>query len=65
MDNHYSLLVEAPEANLSRERVLANVGLAPGQAKKCAACVDGRVVELERKARGKELEAEWKRLRRG
>ena len=50
---------------LSRERVLSSLGLAPGQAKGYEAYIQGRVLELGIKARRKELEAEWERLRRG
>ena len=55
---------QAP-AWLSRERVLASVGLSPGQGKGYEGYIEGRVLELALKARRKELEGEWRRLRRG
>ena len=50
---------------LCRERVMGSVGLAPGQRKGYQAYLEGRALELATKAGRKELEAEWKALRRG
>jgi REP element-mobilizing transposase RayT len=50
---------------LSRERVLGSVGLKAGQGRGYEAYVESRVLELGIKARHKELEKEWKELRRG
>jgi putative transposase len=50
---------------LRRERVLASVGLGPGQVRGYEAYLEGRVLELSRKAGRKELEEEWRALRRG
>jgi putative transposase len=50
---------------LSRERVLGSLGLAPGQGRGYEAYMEGRVLELGIKAKRKELEEQWKELRRG
>lgn len=50
---------------LARERALVSVGLEPGLGKGYKASIEGRVLELGSKVRRQELEAEWKRLRRG
>jgi hypothetical protein len=47
------------------ERVMASLGLGPGDAKGYEAYIEGRVLELATKAGRKELEQEWKALRRG
>jgi putative transposase len=47
------------------ERVMASLGLPPGQLKGYEAYIEGRVLELGTKAGRKELEAQWKALRRG
>src|ERR1035437_5993712 len=47
------------------ERVMQSLGLAPDQAKGYEAYLEGRVLELATKAGRKELEQEWKALRRG
>ena len=50
---------------LSRERVMGSVGLAPGQGRGYEAYLESRVLELGIKARRKELDKQWKELRRG
>jgi len=50
---------------LSRERVMGSAGLEVGQGKGYEAYIEGRVLELGSKAGRKELDEEWKGLRRG
>ena len=50
---------------LSTERVMESLGLRPGQFKGYEAYIEGRVLELGSKAGRKELDAEWKAVRRG
>jgi len=50
---------------LCRERVLGSLNLSPEQRRGYAAYIDARVLELGIKAGRKELEKEWKQLRRG
>ena len=47
------------------ERVMGSLGLGLGDAKGYEAYIEGRVLELAAKAGRKELEQEWKALRRG
>ena len=50
---------------LQVERVLESLGLRPGDVRGYEACIEGRVLELATRAGRKELEQEWKALRRG
>ena len=50
---------------LNTEQVMGRLGLAPADRRGYEAYMEGRVLELGRKARRKELEAQWKPLRRG
>ena len=50
---------------LRRDRVLGSLGLTEKDGKGYEAYLEGRVLELGSKAGRKELEKEWKRLRRG
>jgi putative transposase len=50
---------------LRRDRVMGSLGLAVGQGRAYEAYMDGRVLELVSKAGRKELDEEWKGLRRG
>lgn len=50
---------------LRRDRVMASVGLSPGESRGYEAYIEGRVLELGIEAGRKELEEEWKKLRRG
>jgi putative transposase len=47
------------------ERVLGSLGLGPAQARGYEAYIEGRVLELGSKAGRKELDQEWRALRRG
>ena len=47
------------------DRVMQSLGLGPGDARGYEAYIEGRVLELATKAGRKELEAQWKGLRRG
>jgi putative transposase len=62
----YPAYVRQAEAEwLVTERVLGSLNLRPRQRRGYEAYMEGRVLELGIKARRKELEAEWKQLRRG
>ena len=50
---------------LNTEQAMGRLGLAPADRRGYEAYMEGRVLELGRKARRKELEARWKALRRG
>jgi putative transposase len=50
---------------LRTERVMGSLGLGPQEVKGYEGYIEGRVLELASKARYKELEEEWKVLRRG
>jgi putative transposase len=50
---------------LVTEQVMGDLGLEPGDRKGYEAYMEGRVLELGIKAGRKELEGEWKRIRRG
>jgi hypothetical protein len=50
---------------LSAERVMGGLGLASEDRRGYEAYLEGRVLELGRKAGRREWEAEWKALRRG
>jgi putative transposase len=50
---------------LITERVMGDLGLAPGDREGYEAYMEGRVLELGSKAGQKALEEEWKRIRRG
>lgn len=50
---------------LNTERVMANLGLGPKDVKGYEAYIEGRVLELRSEAGRKELNEEWKSLRRG
>ena len=50
---------------LCRERVLAALGLKPGEIKRYEAYMESRVLELADPAKHPEWEAKWKELRRG
>ena len=50
---------------LSTERVLGSLGLVPEKSRGYEAYMEGRVLELGKKARRQELEEQWKPLRRG
>lgn len=50
---------------LVTERVMGSLGLGPSDAKGYEAYIEGRVLELGIKGRRKELEEQWKELRRG
>jgi len=50
---------------LNTERVMGSLGLGPREVKGYEAYVEGRVLELGSKTGRRELEEEWKRLRRG
>lgn len=60
-----SYVKKAPPAWLVTERVLGSLGLVPGARAGYEAYMEARVLELGIKARRKELEAAWARLRRG
>src|SRR6266496_3213901 len=50
---------------LNTERVMGNLGLGPKEVKGYEAYVEGRVLELRSRTGRKELDEEWKALRRG
>jgi REP element-mobilizing transposase RayT len=50
---------------LNTERVLGSLGFGPKEVKGYEAYIEGRVLELSSKAGRKELDEEWKSLRRG
>jgi putative transposase len=50
---------------LSTEQVMGNLGLAPADRRGYEAYIEGRVLELGSKAGRKELDEQWKALRRG
>ena len=50
---------------LSTEQVMGSLGLGPKEFKGYEAYIEGRVLELGTKAGRRELEAQWKALRRG
>ncbi|HEV2329613.1 MAG TPA: hypothetical protein VGY56_12605, partial [Verrucomicrobiae bacterium] len=50
---------------LERERVMGSLGLDPKQCKGYEAYLDGRVLELGRPSGRKQLQEQWKALRRG
>jgi REP element-mobilizing transposase RayT len=58
MGNHYHLLLET-------ERVMGNLGLAPKQRHGYEAYMEGRALELRIKEGRKDLEEQWRAIRRG
>ncbi len=50
---------------LETQAVLGSLGLAPGQTRGYEAYIEGRVLELATKAGRRQLEDQWKELRRG
>lgn len=61
----YVRRAEAEEGWLVRGRVMGSVGLRPGDWKGYEAYMEGRVLELGTKDRRRELEAQWREVRRG
>jgi putative transposase len=58
-------LSRSKPAWLERQRVMGSLGLAESQCKGYEAYLEGRVLELSRPSRRKQLHEQWKALRRG